>query len=69
MTGDEMVEWHYLINGCEFEQTQGDSEEQGSLAFCSSGITESDMTERLNNNSTTILAGTELIFSVCFMCW
>ena len=32
------------------------------------GVTESDMTEQLNN-TTTILAGIELIFSVCFMCW
>ena len=35
MTEDEMVEWHYLLNGHEFEQTQRDSEEQGSLV-CSS---------------------------------
>ena len=34
----------------EFEQTQGDSEGQGSLACCSSwGCKGSDMTERLNN--------------------
>ena len=30
-----MVEWYHLLNGHEFEKTQGDSEEQGSLA-CSS---------------------------------
>jgi len=35
MTGDEMVGWHHRLNGHEFEQTQGDSEEQGSLACCS----------------------------------
>ena len=28
---DEMAEWHHLLNGYEFEQTQGDSEGQGSL--------------------------------------
>ena len=27
-----MVEWHHQFNGHEFEQTQGDSEGQGSLA-------------------------------------
>ena len=32
---DEMVGWHYWLNGHEFEQTPGDSEVQGSLACCS----------------------------------
>ena len=36
VTEDEMVGWHYWLNGCEFEQTPGDSEEQGSLASYSS---------------------------------
>ena len=31
-TEDEMVGWHHWLNGHEFEQTLGDSEEQGSLA-------------------------------------
>ena len=35
VTEDVMVGWHYRINGHEFEQTPGDSEEQGSLACCS----------------------------------
>ena len=30
-----MVGWQYLLNGHEFEQTLGDSEEEGSLARCS----------------------------------
>ena len=34
-TEDEMVGWHYQLNGYEFEQTLGDSERQGSLACCS----------------------------------
>ena len=39
------------LNGREFEQTQGDSEGQGSLACCSLwGHKESDTTELLNNN-------------------
>jgi len=41
MTEDEMVGWHYLPNGHEFEQTPGDSEGQGSLASCSPGIAKS----------------------------
>ena len=31
-TEDEMVGWHHWLNGHEFEQTQGDSEGQGSRA-------------------------------------
>ena len=47
---DEMIEWHHLLNGYEFEQTRGDSEGQGSLACCSPWVhKESDMTKRLNN--------------------
>ena len=34
MTEDEMVGWHHQFNGHEFEQTPGDSEEQGSLVCC-----------------------------------
>ena len=35
-TEDEMVVWHHQLNGCEFEQTLGDGEGQGSLACCGS---------------------------------
>ena len=39
------------ISGHEFEQTPGDSEGQGILAWCSPwGCKELDMTERPNNN-------------------
>ena len=49
-TEDEMVGWHHLLNGCEFEQTLGNSEGQGSLGCCSLwGHKESDTTEWLNN--------------------
>ena len=45
MTEGEMVRWHHQLNGHEFEQTQGDSEGQESLVYCSSsGQKESDMT-------------------------
>ena len=51
-TEDEMVGWHHRLNGHEFEQTQGDSEGQGSLVFCSSWrFKTSDTTWRLNNNT------------------
>ena len=46
MTEDERVEWHQQLNGHEFEQTLGDSEGQGSLAYsCPCGREESDTTE------------------------
>ena len=35
VTEDEMVGWHYQLNGHEFVQTLGDSEGQRSLACCS----------------------------------
>ena len=44
-----MVRWHHQLNGCEFEQTLGDGEGQGSLVCCSAWRRkESDMTEQLN---------------------
>ena len=33
---DEMVEWHHLFNGHEFEQISEDSEGQGSLVWLQS---------------------------------
>ena len=42
---DEMVGWHHRLNGHVFEETPGDSEEQGSLVCCSPwGLKETDMT-------------------------
>ena len=35
VTEDEMVGWHHWLKGHEFEQSLGDSEWQGSLAYCS----------------------------------
>ena len=46
MTEDEMVEWHHLLIGHEFDQALGEGEAQGSLACCSSwGRKESDTTD------------------------
>ena len=47
-----MIGWHHRLNGCEFEQTEVDSEGQGSLVCCSPwGCKESDTTLRLNNKN------------------
>jgi hypothetical protein len=32
VTENEMVVWHHWFNGYEFQQSQGDSEGQGTLA-------------------------------------
>ena len=48
-TEDEMVGWHYRLDGHKFEQALGVGDGQGSLACCSPrGRKESDMTEELN---------------------
>ena len=48
MTEDEMVGWHHLLNGHEFEQTLGDGDGQGGLVCCGSwGCKELDTTEPL----------------------
>ena len=45
-TEDEMVGWHHRLNEHEFEQTLGDSEEQGTLECYSPwGHKELDMTK------------------------
>ena len=50
-TKDEMLGWHHQLDGCEFEQTLGDSEEQASLGCCSPwDRRESDMTWWQNNH-------------------
>ena len=49
MTEDEMVGWHHLLNGHEFEQALGVGDGQGSLACYSPwGHKELDTIERLN---------------------
>ena len=49
MTEDEMVGWHYWLNGHGFGWTPGAGDGQGGLTCCSSwGCKESDMIERLN---------------------
>ena len=51
-----MVAWHHYLRGHEFEQTQGDSEGQGSLSCCSpQGCKELNMTEKLDKNNNTMI--------------
>ena len=51
MVEDEMVKWHYWLDGHEFKQTPGYGEGQGSLTCCSPwGRKELDKTEWLSNN-------------------
>ena len=50
--GTTEVGWHHRLDGHEFEQAPGVGDGQGDLACCSPwGQKESDMTERLNNNT------------------
>ena len=52
MTKDEMVGWNHQFSRHEFEQTPGNGEGHGSLAYCSPwGHKESDTTERVNDNN------------------
>ena len=45
MSEDEMVEWHYELNGLEFWQTLGDSEGQGSGVLQSMGLQRVDRSD------------------------
>ena len=50
---EEMIGWHYWLDGHKFEQALGDIETQGSLVCCSPwGLKEPDTTEWLNKNKT-----------------
>ena len=63
-TEDEIVGWYHRPSGPEFEQTQGDSEGQGSLTCCSPwGQKESDTTQQLNNDNKSWMEG---CVCVCF---
>ena len=49
MTENEIVGWHYRLNGHEFEQALGVGDGQGDLPCCSPwGLEESDVTEQLD---------------------
>ena len=49
MTEDEIVGWHYRLDGHELEQVLGTDDGQGGLVCCDSwGCKELDTTEQLN---------------------
>ena len=48
MTEDEMVRWHHQLNGHEFGWTPGVSDWSWGLVYCVHGVSESDLSERLN---------------------
>ena len=55
MTEDEMVGWHYQLNGYEFEEAPGVGEGQGSLACCSPwGCKTEQERKKLNKNKNSI---------------
>ena len=55
MTEDVIVGWHHKLNGHEFEQTLGDSEGQGRLAYCSPWVAESDATANEQQTTTRVV--------------
>ena len=64
-TGDEMVGWYYWLSEHEFEQTPEESEGEGSLVYCSPwGHKESDMTQRLKENSSPYGIHTDVLIVV-----
>ena len=61
MTEDEIVGWHHLLDGHEFEQAPGVGDGQGSQACCSPwGHKESDT--ELMVDSLLIFKGTSILF-------
>ena len=66
-TEDERVGWHHWLDGHEFEQTLGDSREQGSLVCCSPwGHEQSEMTERqCDGRSSRLRDWTQVSFLLC----
>ena len=54
MTEDEMIGWHYQLNGHGVGWTPGVGDGQGGLACCSPwGHKKSDTTEQLNGTETS----------------
>ena len=71
---DEMAGWHHWLNGCEFEQTPGDGERQGSLACCSPWESQRvgyDLVSSVNHFALLhfLFLGMVLITASCTMLW
>ena len=63
MTEDEMVGWHHLLDGHEFEQGPNVGDGEGSLACCSPWrCKELDMTEQLNSTISLIFVNEVMCF-------
>ena len=68
MKEDEMIGKYHQLSEHEFDQTLGDGEEPGNLAYCSPwGCKESDMTEQLNNNKRNAFPFIYLYFCFPFL--
>ena len=64
MTEDEMVGWHYRLNGHEFESIPGVGDGRGGLASCSPwGCKESDTAATEQQTITKITHSEKLAFS------
>ena len=50
-TEDDIVGWHYQLNGHEFEQTPGDREQGSLVCYSPWGNEKLDLSEQLNNNN------------------
>ena len=62
MTEDEMVGWHHLLYGHEFEQALGVGDGQGSLVCYSPwGHKESDTTEQNNTYNTGFFSSLQIL--------
>ena len=70
VTNDQMVGWHHRLNGYKFEQTPGDGEGQGSLAWCSSwDHREVDTTEQLNKRLLYLSLHRKVLNSLTWDTW
>ena len=65
MTEDEMVGWHYRLDGHGFGWTPGVDDGQGGLACCDSWVAESNVTIETEQQK---LNSDDLAFSVQYSC-